>query len=445
MLLVSHMIEPMIEFSHVTFAYDGTEAPAVSDVSFCVAPGERVVVLGDNGSGKSTLARLANGSLEPDSGTVRVDGVPPAPSRVAVVRQDPTAQIVSSVVLDEVCFGPANLGLPRADVLSRAREALRSCGIGQLGGRACAELPFGEQRLVALAGALAMHVPYLVVDEVTSQLGPREREHVARTVDVLVTMGVGVLEVTHDLDRVAGAARVVALEEGRQVDAPAPAPPLPARPVIPAESHELAAESLTVRLGGVTVLEGVRLAAAGGLTLVCGESGSGKSVLLRALAGVLEPAWGVVTLDGHAVRAGQVGLSLQRPPDQLFCSTVAEDIAYAPTMRGLPKERAAEVVEGVSAELGLASGLLERSPFELSGGQERRAALAGVFAQGARALALDEPLAGLDARGRALVLAALARRIERGVTVLVATNEPDAYAPLVTGRLELADGRCHRA
>ena len=210
----------MIELRDVGFSY-GT-AEVLHGVSLVVRPGERVVLLGRNGSGKSTLSRLVNGSLMACSGEVVVDGIASTPatrravaSVVGYVRQDPRNQIVSPLVLDEVAYGPRNLGLSREEVLRRAEGALAACGIESLRSRMTDELSGGQQQLLSLAGALAMEPRFLVLDEVGSHLDEASRAVIADLVRGLVRGGTGVLEVAHGAEALFGASRVVVLEGGR--------------------------------------------------------------------------------------------------------------------------------------------------------------------------------------------------------------------------------------
>ena len=441
----------MIEVDDASFRYGGRTA--LSGVSLRLAPGTRVVLLGRNGSGKSTLGRLLNGALAPSAGRVSVDGLvvgEAAPHDLArlvgYVRQDPRNQIVSALVEDEVAFGPRNLGLDRSDVDERVSEALCACGIESLRGRMTTELSGGQQQLLALAGVLAMRPRYLVLDEAGSQLDEGSRRLLAGVVDALVASGVGVLEIAHAPESLFGADRVVVLDggevawegsatellsdEGALARSGLDADPLarvlsratgrgyalgaaldvaellayvrPSEIALPsgagerARSHALEASGLWVSYQGVEALSEADVSAAG-LTLVLGRSGSGKTTLARALAGVLEPDAGLVALDGELVRAGRVGLSFQRAEDQVFCETVLEDIAYGPRARGLGEAAAQGAARLAASRTGVGEELLERSPFELSGGQMRRVALAGVLAGRPDAYVLDEPTAGLDA------------------------------------------------
>lgn len=479
----------MIEVCNASFSYDGAQS-ALEHVSLSVAPGERVVLLGTNGSGKSTLSRLLNGSLVPTSGSVRVDGRTDGLTHlVGYVRQDPRNQIVSYVVLDEVAFGPRNIGLSREEVLSRADEALEACGIVELRDRATSELSGGQQQLVALAGVLAMRPRYLVLDEVGAHLDVAARGRVSEIVERLVASGVGVLEIAHDPLALFGAARAIVLDAGRVAWQGSPQELLASD-----EARTLAGfgEDVVARVLGVAVQRGLVLGAQpdphavapflaredvcydgqylitphfrsfltskvalvrgphfylgdisldlNGLTLVLGPSGSGKTTLARLLAGVLEPDAGEVLLDGRPVRAGRVGLAFQRPGDQLFCETVYDDIAYGPRAQGASERRVEAAVRAAAARLGVEEYLFDRSPFDLSGGQMRRAALAGVLACNPDAYVFDEPTAGLDGSSRAELRQLVRGLAESGTPVVLVTHDAGEWLEDATSVVFLRDG-----
>ncbi|MCI8521178.1 MAG: energy-coupling factor transporter ATPase, partial [Clostridia bacterium] len=151
----------------------------------------------------------------------------------------------------------------------------------------------------------------------------------------------------------------------------------------------------------------------GSFTAIIGHTGSGKSTLIQHFNALVKPTSGKITIDGIDVTAAKtdlklirrtVGLVFQYPEHQLFEETVYKDIAFGPTNMGLSSEEIDERVRESAALAGLNENLLERSPFDLSGGQKRRAAIAGVLAMKPKVLILDEPTAGLDPSGRDSIL-----------------------------------------
>lgn len=189
----------------------------------------------------------------------------------------------------------------------------------------------------------------------------------------------------------------------------------------------------------------------GSITGLIGHTGCGKSTLLRMLNGLSKPDSGKILLDGHdiwedpkkiaAVRF-RVGLVMQYPEYQLFDETVASDIAYGPRNMGLSAEEITARVKEAAAFAGLADELLEKSPFELSGGQKRRAAIAGVMAMRPEILVLDEPAAGLDPMGREEIFAGLARyRAESGATVVVVSHSMEDMARYCDRLVVMNDGK----
>ena len=189
----------------------------------------------------------------------------------------------------------------------------------------------------------------------------------------------------------------------------------------------------------------------GELVGIIGHTGSGKSTLIQHLNGLLRPTAGQVLLEGHdiwekpkeirAVRF-RVGMVFQYPEYQLFEETVRRDIAFGPRNMGLSEEEIAVRVQRAAEDVGLRPELLDKSPFELSGGEKRRAAIAGVMAMEPEVLILDEPTAGLDPRGREQVLAQIRRyRQEHGTTVLLVSHSMEDVASLADRVLVMHEGQ----
>ena len=189
----------------------------------------------------------------------------------------------------------------------------------------------------------------------------------------------------------------------------------------------------------------------GELLGIIGHTGSGKSTLIQHLNGLLRPNEGRVLLDGTDIWENpkksrdvrfRVGMVFQYPEHQLFEDTIYKDIAFGPKNMGLSEEEIDRRVRQAAAYVGLDEALLEKSPFDLSGGEKRRAAIAGVMAMEPQVLILDEPTAGLDPRGREQVLAMIQDyRKNRGTTVLLVTHSMEDVARVADRILVMSEGR----
>lgn len=196
-----------------------------------IPKGEWLAVVGPNGSGKSTLARQLNGLLIPKLGTVVVDGMDtqdPAAvweirQKVAFVFQNPDNQLVASSVEEDVAFGPENLGLPPAEIAARVEEALQVTGMEEYRDFPPHLLSGGQKQRVAIAGALAMHSQYLVLDEATAMLDPQGRSEVLGTLCRLNRdLGMTMIYITHFMEEAALATRLVVMNEGKLYTAGSP-------------------------------------------------------------------------------------------------------------------------------------------------------------------------------------------------------------------------------
>lgn len=215
------MNTPEIELRNVGFRYpDGTEA--LRNVSFKIAYGEPVGIVGGNGAGKSTLLLHLNGCLMPSAGDVLFGGRPVTRETLADVRravgvvfQDPDDQLFMPTVFDDVAFGPLHLGLPPGEIEQRVRTALERVGMPHLSARPPYKLSGGEKRAVAIATALAVSPDILVLDEPSSNLDPRGRR---RLIELLRGLDQTRIIATHDLELVVEVCRrVIVLDGGERV------------------------------------------------------------------------------------------------------------------------------------------------------------------------------------------------------------------------------------
>lgn len=216
-----------IRVENLVFDYikneDGATFRAIDDVSFTVQRGSFTVVIGQNGSGKSTLAKNINGLLTPTSGTVYVDGLDVSDEKniwdirrkVAMVFQNPDNQIVSSIVEDDVAFGPENLGIDPAEIRQRVDNALMGVEMYDYRNKAPHLLSGGQKQRVAIAGAVAMEPECIVFDEPTAMLDPRGRKEVLDVIKKLNKKGITVLLITHFMEEAAQADKIIVMDNGK--------------------------------------------------------------------------------------------------------------------------------------------------------------------------------------------------------------------------------------
>ena len=213
----------LLTAQNVSFSYDKLNN-AVDGVSLSVNEGEYVAIIGHNGSGKSTLAKLFNGLIKPDEGEIMVDGFSVREKkhtfeirkRVGVVFQNPDNQLVSSIVEDDVAFGPENLGVPREEIGKRIDFALSAVGMQDFRHSSPERLSGGQKQRVAIAGVLALNPKILVLDESTAMLDPKGRKEVLEVVKKLnKEQKVTVISITHYMDEVVDADTVYVLNGGK--------------------------------------------------------------------------------------------------------------------------------------------------------------------------------------------------------------------------------------
>ena len=500
--------QPLAHLDEVAITHDEARVATPASVTFDVSPGEVVLLLGPSGSGKSTLALALNGLIPhalPASvdGTVRIEGVDTSATtvaalstRVGMVFQDPDAQLVTGTLLDEVAFGPENLKLPVAEVLARAEAALRRVGLWHRRRENPDRLSGGGRQRLAIACALAMGSPLLVLDEPTANLDPRGIDEVYAALGDLVAAGDrAIVLVEHNLDAAIGFVdRVVVLDAAgrlladghvddvlrRRADElhrlgvwlphsalaalrlrragyaldPLPLTPAELRDALettapvaaPREASAPAAtratgdpvvrvRGLDVRRGRTDVLHGVDLEVRRGeFVAIVGANGAGKTTLVQAIAGVIRPPRGSVSVDGADIArvdprrlSSRIGFVFQNPEHQFIAHTVYDELAHGLRRTGLDEAAVRERVDEMLARFGL-SERADAHPFLLSGGQKRRLSVGTALIGGAPVLALDEPTFGQDRARADELLRLLAELRADGTTILVVTHDMQLVA-----------------
>ncbi|MDR2897198.1 MAG: ATP-binding cassette domain-containing protein [Spirochaetaceae bacterium] len=440
----------------LTYIYPETGLKAVDSVSFRLEQGEYLAVLGANGSGKSTLARMIAGILEPTAGTVVIEGETKVSwgNKVShgIVFQSPRDQIVAGVVRSDTAFGPENLGLSSEEIAERVTENLSLTGLSAREREKTLTLSSGQKQKLAVAGILALHPGVLILDEATSMIDPPARRELLAFLDQWNSEGNTIIHVTHDMDEALRASRTIVLSEGRKVFDGTPAELLlrpefscwvtpvaaPASLVGSPVKEEKCALLFDAVFFGYTpekaVFSGLTLGIErGSLTAIMGFSGSGKSTLFELAAGILSPQAGSVSvsategsLSEGSLKEGipyTVALAMQESENSLFEEFVADDIAWGPRNQGLTGAALRERVKQAMELVGLPfEHFGDRKTHTLSGGEKRRASLAGTIALDADIVLFDEPTSALDPEGRSRILKALEELRTSCKTVVFSTH-----------------------
>ena len=478
----------LLAIKDMSFRYAGSDSAAISGVSFSVERGDFLAVCGATGSGKSTLLRLIKRELAPRGkaeGEILFCGKPlcelddrKAAQKIGYVAQRPEEQIVTDRVWHELAFGLENLGLPTGVIRRRVAETACFFGIEEWFDKSTDELSGGQKQLLSLASVMVMQPELLLLDEPTARLDPIAAGDFINAVARLNReLSLTVIMISHCLEDVLPVAnRVLALEGGRVAEygetrkavgkiknIPSLAGALPAAarlysrlgadcecPLTVREGRNLIehnfgssvralppeeyvhSKNVALEFSGVyfrysreqeDVLRGLELKVyENEIFCLLGGNGSGKSTALAAAAGLIKPYAGNIRVFGKKVtdrefaRAGLLTLLPQDVQTVFLKSTVRAELADA------------NVTEGVLTQD--LNRLMDRHPYDLSGGQQQLLALAKALAARPRLLLLDEPTRGLDAGAKAEFVSVLRKLRDGGMTVVLVTHDAELAAEI---------------
>ncbi|MCL1905711.1 MAG: ATP-binding cassette domain-containing protein [Clostridiales bacterium] len=478
---------------HLTFFYPGEQRPALRDISLSLPAGHFTLLIGPSGGGKTTLLRHFKSVLTPNGsrrGSVYFMGHPletvdqrTQAARIAFVRQDPENQIVTDKVWHELAFGLESLGRGQADIRLKVAEMASFFGMEEWFHADTATLSGGQKQILNLAAALVMQPDVLLLDEPTSQLDPiAAGEFLSALLRVNRELGVAVVLSEQRLEEALPLADdLLVLEDGCLIAAGPPrrvaqylkerrdpmfaALPTPlrvyaavenkldcpltvgegrqwltelslGRPLLPQPREkeltpagedlaELSEIWFRYEKESPDVLRGLELSLKKGEILaILGGNGAGKTTLLRLIRGLIKPVRGKIKIPEHSL---PMALLPQNPQTLFTRPTVEEDLANM--LKGGPEDgpRLAEVVR-----LCRLQGLLKRHPYDLSGGEQQRAALAKLLLAKPRLLLLDEPTKGLDAAFKRQLAKILRELTDGGVSVIMVSHDVEFCAAVAT-------------
>ena len=217
----------IIEVENLTLEYirdeEGNKVKALDDISFSIEEGSFVSVIGRNGSGKSSLSKCLNGLLIPTSGKVTVNGFSTSDEEhildirqsCGMVFQNPDNQLVSSIVEDDIAFGPENLGIDPLEIRERVDNALKSVDMEAFKDRPPHLLSGGQKQRIAIAGVLAMKPKCIIFDEPTAMLDPKGRKEIMKIINELHKEGITVILITHFMEEAIKGERIIVLKNGK--------------------------------------------------------------------------------------------------------------------------------------------------------------------------------------------------------------------------------------
>ncbi len=491
----------MIRCSTVSFYYDSSVSPVLTNISLEIKPGETIALIGANGSGKSTLMKLLCGIVQPITGDVIVDNKDTTNQRerweirkkVGMVFQHPDDQIISDTVLDEIAFGPENLGLPRHEIEQRIEEVTKLLELQDIQHVAVHELSFGEKQRIAIAGILAMHPTYLLLDEPTTFLPPEvtkkliaNLQQLAKEKNLAVVMSTHSMEDVLPFDRCivmhqgkiafdgtpkelfadvkkiqtlglmlpekritpydSGLSRIKTLDSGCGLSA-LPETDTPSKPLFEVKhlSHTYLEQTPFARIALQNLTATI---APHSFTAFVGTTQSGKSTLVDCLSGVITTKPNTVHFEGRDISEDKtklrqtVGVVYQDAQSQIIADIVGKDITLGIKQK-VTLQQSREIVKESLEAVGLDyEEFRNRYTYTLSGGEYQRVAIAGVLAQNPQILILDEPIAGLDPQAKAGFLSLIHRlHKEKQLTIIYMTMHLQDIVDLADTMYEIKDGR----
>ncbi len=493
-----------LEIKNLTFTYPLGDGEALRNINLKINSGEFITVCGKSGCGKTTLLRLIKNEIAPKgnkSGKILLYGeeIETVNSKISArkigfVMQNPDTQIVTDKVWHELCFGLENLGFDTNEIASKVAEAVSYFGIGNWYNKNINELSGGQKQILNLASIMAMNPEILILDEPTSQLDPIAAENFLNTLKKLNRdFGVTVIITEHRLEEIFPISdRIIVMENGKIFDDTTPAkignnlksqvefvkesaptimkifsesnadglcpmtvrearnwlskskiknsefhfspPPMSKTNIIEAKNLHFAYSKESD-----DILKGLDLAVPeNSIFVILGANGAGKSTMIKVLSGIEKPYRGKVKINGKDIKKYK-GNELYRNNIAVLPQDVTS-LFTADTVRGdlesINKEKLTEI-----CELTEIFNLLDRHPYDISGGEQQRSALGKVLLTEPKILIMDEPTKGMDSLFKIKFAEILSKLKDKGVTVVMISHDIEFAAKYADVCALLFDGK----
>ncbi|MCL6504832.1 MAG: sugar ABC transporter ATP-binding protein [Pirellulales bacterium] len=458
---------------------------ALDDVSLCVAPGEVLCVVGENGAGKSTLMKILGGALQPDAGTLRIEGQPihltgvPHAQRlgIALIHQElnlaDSLDVAANIFLGREPCRAGPLRLIDRSIYAAAGRVLDSLGVSLSPYRRVGGLSIGQQQLVEIARALSMQSRLLIMDEPTSSLTQRETQRLFAVIGDLKSRGVSVVYISHRLAEVEAIAdRVTVLRDGRNAGELARGEithEALVRRMVGRDLKQFFPRTLVAPRGAPALLEvcGAVVSprqpepisfgiAAGEVVAMAGLMGAGRTRLAQALFGIRPLLAGEVRVQGRRLRSGSpqaaiaAGLFLvpedRRQLGLVLAASVQRNISL-PSLHLLQRaglvraNRERALAQQMVERLRIRTPHLKQAAALLSGGNQQKVVLAKWLARQARVLILDEPTRGVDVGAKTEIYGLIDALAQEGVGILMISSELEEILGMADRVLVMHEGR----
>lgn len=487
---------------NLSFSYPDAEKKAVDGVTFCVNKGDLVVLCSKSGGGKTTLLRLLKPELSPfgeKSGEVFFDGEALSEknsSKIGFVLQNPDTQVVTDKVMHELAFGLENMGVAPVEIRRRIAEMASFFGIDDWFSKETSQLSGGQKQILSLASVMVMRPDVLILDEPSSQLDPVSTENFFNTLRrINEQFGTTIILSEHRLEEcfsmadkvlyldngrltfegepqtackvlyktdmrlaLPSASRIfggensleklpITVKEGREIllgNYKKSEAELEARDICNENSIEIKDLWFRYEKGSADILKGLELEVKKGeICCVLGGNGAGKTTLLNVISKLSKAYHGSVRLmgkkisdyKGNSLYNGEVGLLPQNPKNVFSSKTVRAD--FEESCKALNKDK--KIIEEISQLLSV-SHLLDKHPFDLSGGEIQKCALGRVLISDPEILLLDEATKGLDAFSKAEIGRIIKELSDKGKTVVIVTHDTEFSAEFSDNCCLLFDG-----